>query len=89
MIMANPKLSTYTLDMDGCDKIFPTFHAAELKLHIANDKTLPNLISPLARACPEEHEIKLIINSRCRGHSWQFLIGWVSFRPEDDEWLSL
>ena len=43
VVDANPGSSTYMLDMDGHDGIFPTFHSSELKLHIANDKALfPN-----------------------------------------------
>ena len=40
VITLNPGSSTYTLDMDGHDSIFPTFHASKLKLHVTNDTNL-------------------------------------------------
>ena len=65
-----PGSSTYSLNMDGHNSVFPTFHASELKLHVANNNNLfPNRDHP----CPgpvltmdglEEHEIQSIINSR-------------------------
>ena len=43
VVDANPGASTYMLDMDGHDRIFPTFHSSKLKLHIANNEALfPN-----------------------------------------------
>ena len=80
--------------MDGHDGIFPIFHSSELKLHIANDETLfPNQGHPrpgpvLTSNGLEEHEIESILDSRCQGCGWQFLVRWVSFGPEDDEWLN-
>ena len=94
VVDANPKSSTYTLDMDCHDGIFPVFHGSELKLHIANDETLfPNRGHPrpgpvLTSNGLEEHEIESILDSRRRGRGWQFLVRWVGFGPEDDEWLS-
>ena len=95
IINSNLNSSTYTLDMDGHDSIFPTFHASELKLHIKNDTNLfPNRNHP--RPGPvltvdglEEHEIQSIIDSQWRGWGWQFLVWWVGFGPEDDEWLNV
>ena len=47
IINSNPNSSTYTLDMDGHDSIFPTFHASELKLRIKNNINLfPNRDHP-------------------------------------------
>ena len=80
--------------MDGHDSIFPTFHASELKLHIKNDTNLfPDWDHPrpgpvLAVDGLEKHEIQSIIDSLRRGQGWQFLVQWVGFGPEDDEWLN-
>ena len=82
------------LNMDGHNNIFPTFHPSKLKLHVTNDKMLfPNWDHPqpglvLTSDGLEEHEIESIIDSRCKGHRWQFLIRWVSFGPKDNEWLN-
>ena len=94
VINANPKLSTYPLNMDGDNNIFPTFHSSELKLHIANNINLfPNRDHPqpgpvLTANSLEEHKLEFILNSRHRGHRWQFLVRWVGFGPKDDEWLN-
>jgi len=61
---------------------FPTYYAAELKLHIANDATLfptrehsrPGPI--LTPDGLEEHEIDHIIDSRACGHGFQYLVRW-------------
>ena len=63
--------------------------------YIANDKAIfPNQGHPrpgpvLTSNGLEEHQIKSILDSRCQGHRWQFLVWWVSFGPEDNEWLGL
>ena len=81
--------------MDGHNNIFPTFHSSEVKLHIANNTNLfPNRDHPqpgpvLTTNGLEEHKIDSILDSRCRGRRWQFLVRWISFSPEDDEWLNL
>jgi hypothetical protein len=36
----------------------------------------------------EEYLVEAIIDSRCRGRGWQFLVRWVGYGPEDDRWLS-
>ena len=94
VVDANPKLLTYMLDMDGHNGIFPIFHSSELKLHIANNKTLfPNRGHPrpgpvLTSNGLDKHKIESILDSRRQGRGWQFLVWWVGFGPEDDEWLS-
>ena len=71
VVDANSGSSTYTLDMDGHNGIFPIFHSSKLKLHIANDETLfPNQGHPrpgpvLTSNGSEEHEIESILDSRC------------------------
>ena len=73
VINSNPGSSNYMLNMDGNDSIFPTFHASELKLHVANNNNLfPNWDHPqpgpvLTVDGLEEHEIQSIIDSRRRG----------------------
>ena len=36
----HPKTSNYTLDMNGHDSLYPTYHVSELKQHIPNDLSL-------------------------------------------------
>ena len=85
VITLNPGSSTYTLNMDGHDSIFPTFHASKLKLHVTNNTNLfPNQDHPqpgpvLTMDSLEEHEIQSIINSQQRGQGWQFLVSVGGF----------
>ena len=72
---------------------YPVYHASKLKPHIANDASLfPGC--ELAQPGPiltadglEEHLIDEIVASRCRGRRWQFLMHWVGYGPDHDEWL--
>jgi hypothetical protein len=34
-----------------------------------------------------EHEINWILDSHPRSRSYQFLVRWKGYGPEDDEWL--
>ena len=88
---SHPETSSYTLDIPS--NAYPVFHAAELKAHLANDPTLfPT--REFAKPGPvltadglEEHIIDEIIDSRCRGRGWQFLVRWLGYPPEHNEWL--
>jgi hypothetical protein len=94
IIKAHPESSSYTLDLPPGRNTFPTYYAAELKLHVAND---PILFPSREHARPgpvltpdglHEHEIERIIDSRPRGRGYQFLVRWKGYGPEDDEWLA-
>jgi hypothetical protein len=86
-------LSSYTIDLPAGQGDFPTYYAAELKLHVANDATLfptrehsrPGPI--LTPDGLEEHEIDQVIDSRAHSHGYQYLVRWKGYGPEDDEWL--
>ena len=77
---------------DRCD--FPTYYAAELKLHLANNPVLfpsqehsrPGPVLTLDGL--QEHKIDHILESRPRGHGYQFLVCWKRYSPEDNEWLA-
>ena len=68
-----PKFSTYTLEMPNSPNVFPTFHASELKPHVANDASLfPS--REHARPGPivtakgiEEYAVERIVDERRRG----------------------
>ncbi|KAG1791156.1 uncharacterized protein HD556DRAFT_1199636, partial [Suillus plorans] len=68
IISANPKSSIYTLDMPAHTNILPTFHASELKCHIANNESLyPSRIQQkpvpvITSAGAEEWEIERILD---------------------------
>jgi Chromo (CHRromatin Organisation MOdifier) domain len=89
----HPESSSYTIDLPAGRGDFPTYYAAELKLHVANDATL---FPTLEHSWPgpiltpdglEEHEIDHIIDSHMHGHGFQYLIRWKGYGPEDNKWL--
>jgi Chromo (CHRromatin Organisation MOdifier) domain len=91
--VTHPSTSSYTLDMGRMTTIYPTFHTSEIKLYHANDPLLfptHELLKPgpiLTTDGFAEHQIDRILDSRKHGQGWQFLVRWVGYRPEDDEWL--
>jgi hypothetical protein len=94
IISANPESSTYTLDLPAHTNIHPTFHASELKRHVANNADLyptreqqrpAPFITPSGA---EEWEIEKILDRRRRGRGYQYLVRWRGFGPEADVWLS-
>lgn len=94
IIMVHPESSSYMLNLPPDCGDFPTYYASELKLHIANDAMLfpsrehsrPGPI--LTSDGLQEHEIKWILDSWPHGCSFQFLIRWKGYSPEDNKWLA-
>ena len=90
---AHPETSNYTLDMNGHNSLYPTYHTSELKWHVINNLSLflncghPQPGPILTANGLKEHRIELVIDSRGRGHGHQFLVRWFGFGLEDDEWL--
>jgi Chromo (CHRromatin Organisation MOdifier) domain len=84
--------STYTLDIKH--HTYPVFYASELKPWHANDDSLfpgRTRSQPGPIVTPnglEEFLIQDIINSQKCDHRWQFLVHWVGYGPDHDEWLS-
>jgi hypothetical protein len=89
---AHPETSTYTLEIPN-SRIFPTFHALELKTFVANNATLFPMCE-LAQPGPilmenglEEYFVEEILEASHRGCGWQFLVQWLGYGPEHDQWL--
>lgn len=93
VISANQKRSTYTLDLPAHTSIHPTFHASQLKKHIANDDELfptrkvqkPGTI--ITDDGAESWEIEHILDRRKRGRGFQYLIRWKGYGHDTDMWL--
>ena len=89
IIKANAESSSYSLDNDNG---YP-YYSSELKPYHANDADLfPGREHPKPGPVMTddglmEHEIDRIIDSRPWGCGYHYLIRWVGYRPEDDEWL--
>jgi hypothetical protein len=92
IIDSHPEASTYTLDIRT--NAYPVYHTAQLKKHHANDNNLfPS--RQLAHPGPivtsegfEEYSVEEIIDSRRRGRGYQFLVRWLGYGPEHDEWIA-
>ena len=86
---SHPESSSYTLDNNNP---YP-YYASELKPYHENDATLfPNreLPKPGPVLTPEgnkEHIIERILDTRKRGRGYQYLVRWIGFGHEDDEWI--
>ena len=87
----HPEASTYTLDIKT--NAYPVYHVSLLKPHHANDNELfPSwrLAQPgpiLTDEGLKEFFVEEIIDSRRRGHGWQFLVHWVGYGPEHNLWI--
>ena len=90
-----PKASTVTLDIPNTPNLFPTFHTSHVKPFKKNDSTKYPSRS-LAKPGPivvdgtPEHFIQKIINKKKISHNnVKYLVWWVGYSPEDDQWISV
>jgi len=73
---------------------YPTYHASELKAFLLNNATLfpsHEYTQPLPIVTDDslkEFLVEEIIDARCRGKGWQYLVQWVGYSPEHNRWLS-
>lgn len=89
----HPECSMYTIDMPNQLNVFHMFHGGELKLFVDNDTDLfpwrqfaqPGPI--LMEEGLEEFKIDEIIDAKCHGRSWRYLVHWVGYSAEHDRWL--
>lgn len=86
---SHPESSSYTLDNNNA---YP-YYTSELKPYHENDATLfPNCKLPksgpvLTAERMKEHIIEHILDTRKCSCGYQYLVRWISFRPEDNKWL--
>ncbi len=91
---SNPSLSLYTLDIPNSPAKFNTFHISELRAFVPNNSSLfPSHEHPrpgpvLTEDGLKEHLIDHIVDERRQGRGFQYLVRWVGYGPEDDNWLS-
>jgi len=94
ILEAHPQFSTYTLDLPNSPNIFPTFHVSQLRPYHENDATLfPSREQPrpgpvVTEDGQLENFIDRIIDERRVGRGKKYLVRWVGYGEEDDEWLS-
>ena len=90
---AFPERSEYTLHLPNNPTAFPRFHASLLKLYLPNNPNMfPNREHP--RPDPvvtedglEEHVIDRILDTKKVRNQRFYLVRWVGYGHEDDEWL--
>ena len=87
--------STITLDLPNSPNIFLTFHTSLIIPYVENNASLFHSVENIVALLPittkdgtEEHFIHNIINERCIGCGHCYLVHWVGYRPEDDEWMT-
>ena len=95
ILEARPETSTYILDIphqsaQACN----AFHVSQLHAFVANDRELfpsRELPRPGPVVTPDgqlENFIECIIDKKKVGRSRKYLVRWMGYGPEDDEWLS-
>lgn len=88
-----PERSKYTLRLPNNPKTFPGFHASLLKPFHPNDPSLfpdRELVRPptvITEDGTEETLVDKIVDARRRGRGMQYLVRWVGYGKEHDEWL--
>ena len=91
---AFPESSSHILDMQNMQNTCLSYHTSKLKCHIPNnDHLFSSWVHPepgpiLTEDGLEEHQIKSILDSKWQGHGWKYLIRWVGYGVEHDEWIS-
>ena len=94
VVKAFPEKSEYTLCLPNNPQTFPGFHASLLKPFVPNDPTLfpdreftrPGAV--VTEDGTEENMIDKIVDARRRGRGKQYLVRWVGYDRDHDEWLS-
>ncbi|KNZ71376.1 hypothetical protein J132_10827 [Termitomyces sp. J132] len=95
IVAAFPEKSEYTLRLPNNKQCtFPGFHASLLKCHIANNPSMfpdreytrPGPVV-MEDGATDHHVIDEIIDECRQGRGRQYLVRWVGFPPDHDEWL--
>ena len=94
MVSTFPEKSEYTLRLPNNPNTFLGFHARLLKPFVPNDPELfpdrefkrPGAI--VTEDGMEENYIDKIVDERIRGRGKQYLVHWVGYPKDHDEWLS-
>ena len=59
---------------------------SQLKNHIPGG-SLNAPLEPIQEENEEHFELEALLQHRSRGNSRQYLVGWLGYSPEHDEWI--
>jgi hypothetical protein len=93
IVAINEDNSTVTLDLPANSKHHPVFHTSQLLPFIENDPSLfpshefskpPPVIDEDGK---EEFLVRDIIDERRSGHGFKYLVCWIRYGEEENQWL--
>ena len=93
IIEVHPEMSTYKLNLPNSTNIFPTFHASQIKPFIPNDdehfpsRKNTDIPEPLLVDSELENYVECILDFKKINRKPSYLVCWVGFGPEHNEWL--
>ena len=94
IVKAFPEKSKYTLRLPNNPQTFLGFHASLLKPFVPNNPTMfpdrkfTRLGAVVTEDGTEENMINKIVDAQRRGRGKQYLVRWVGYDHDHDEWLS-
>ena len=86
-VMKCIKKTAYRIDLKGRFKqVYNIFHVSQRKKHIpgGSSNTPPE---PILVEGKDHFGVEALLMHRSRGNSWQYLVRWLGYRPEHDEWI--
>ena len=79
--------TAYRLDLRGMFKdVHNIFYMSQLKKHIPGGSST-NPPKPIQVGGKEHFDVEALLQHRSRGNSHWYLVRWLGYWPEHDEWI--